>query len=70
MDPIEQFVNFIVHGYAVILAFFIGWVLPRGNNLRMLQLWLLRRVHNFLAREDERIQDKIEEKRQQIKRSK
>ena len=69
MDPIEQFVNFVVHGYAVIIAFFIGWALPRGNNLRMLQLWLLRKTHNFLAREDERIQDKIEQKKAQIKKA-
>jgi len=69
MDPIELLVNLIVQGYAVILAFMAGWALPRGNNLRMIQLWLLRKVHNFLAQEDERIQDKIEQKKAQIKKT-
>jgi len=70
MDPIEILVNGIVHGYAIIVAFIIGWALPRGNNLRMIQLWILRKVHNFLAREDEKIVDKIEAKKKQIRKIK
>lgn len=70
MDPIEILVNTIIHGYAVVVAFIIGWSLPRGNNMRMVQLWILRKVHNFLAREDEKIVEKIEEKKKQIRKTK
>ena len=66
MDPVETLVNFIVHGYAVIIAFFIGWTIPRGNNLRMAQLWVLRKVHNFLAWEDEKVVDAIESTKKKI----
>ena len=59
MDPFEVLVNLIVQGYAVIVAFMAGWVIPRGNNLRKVQLGFLRKIHNFLAREDERIVDRI-----------
>lgn len=69
MDPVETLVNFVVHGYAIIVAFFIGWALPRGNNMRMVQLWILRKAHNFLAREDEKIVDKIEAKKKQIRKA-
>ena len=66
MDPVETLVNFVVHGYAVIIAFFIGWTIPRGNNLRMAQLWVLRKVHNFLAWEDEKVVDAIESTKKKI----
>ena len=59
MDPIQVLVETIVHGYAVIIAFMIGWALPRGNTLRNIQLAILRKMHNFLAWEDERIQERI-----------
>ena len=67
MDPIEVLVQMLVQGYAVIVAFMVGWALPRGNNLRMLQLWVLRKVHNFLAWEDERVVDKINKTKTAIK---
>jgi len=57
----------LVQGYAVIVAFMVGWALPRGNNLRMMQLWVLRKVHNFLAWEDERVVDKINKTKTAIK---
>lgn len=66
MDPIETLVQLIVQGYGMILAFVIGWTIPRGNSLRGIQLWLLRKIHNFLAREDERIQDKITQTKKRI----
>lgn len=66
MDPIETFVHFVISGYALIIAYLVGWATPRGNTLRKAQLWLLRKVHNFLAREDERIQDKIKETKKRI----
>ena len=68
MDPIETLVNFIVHGYAVIIAFFIGWTIPRGNNLRMAQLWVLRKIHNFLAWEDEKVVDAIKNTKKKIRK--
>jgi len=67
MDPIEVLVQTLVQGYAVIVAFMVGWALPRGNNLRMMQLWVLRKVHNFLAWEDERVVDKINKTKTAIK---
>jgi len=67
MDPIEVLVQTLVQGYAVIVAFMVGWALPRGNNLRMMQLWILRKVHNFLAWEDERVVDKINKTKTAIK---
>jgi hypothetical protein len=70
MDPIEILVQTVVHGYAVIIAFMAGWALPRGNGLRMTQLWVLRKIHNFLAWEDERVVDKIEKTKTAIKNTK
>lgn len=67
MDPIEVLVQMLVQGYAVIVAFMVGWALPRGNNLRMLQLYVLRKIHNFLAWEDERVVDKINKTKTAIK---
>jgi hypothetical protein len=67
MDPIEVLVQTLVQGYAVIVAFMVGWALPRGNNLRMMQLWILRKVHNFLAWEDERVVDRINKTKTAIK---
>jgi len=67
MDPIETLVQMLVQGYAVIVAFMVGWAIPRGNNLRMLQLYVLRKVHNFLAWEDERIVDRIKRTKKAIK---
>ena len=70
MDPIEQIVNLIVSFYAIIVAYIVGWATPRGNNLRMAQLWVLRKIHNFLAWEDEHVVDKIEKTKTAIKNTK
>jgi len=66
MDPIEQLVNLVVSFYAIIIAYVVGWATPRGNTLRKAQLWALRKVHNFLAWEDERVVEKIEETKKRI----
>jgi hypothetical protein len=70
MDPIEQLVNLLVSFYAIIIAYAAGWATPRGNTLRKAQLWVLRKVHNFLAWEDERVVEKIEQTKTAIKSKK
>jgi hypothetical protein len=66
MDPIEQLVNLLVSFYAVIIAYIAGWATPRGNTLRMTQLWVLRKIHNFLAWEDEKVVGAIENTKKKI----
>ena len=67
MDPIQVLVEALIQGYAVIIAFMAGWTIPRGNSLRSAQLWTLRKIHDFLAWEDERIVSKIEKTETAIK---
>ena len=69
MDPFELLVQTLIQGYAVIIAFMVGWTLPRGNTVRTMQLWVLRKIHNFLAWEDERIVSKIEKAESAIKKT-
>lgn len=69
-DPIQALVQTIIHGYAVIIAFMAGWALPRGNALRMLQLGILKKIHNFLAYEDEIVVQKMDETKRKIVRNK
>tara|TARA_B100000925_G_scaffold87389_1_gene62878 strand:- start:1659 stop:1889 length:231 start_codon:yes stop_codon:yes gene_type:complete len=69
-DPIQVLVQTIIHGYAVIIAFMAGWALPRGNALRMLQLGILKKIHNFLAYEDEIVVQKMDETKRKIVRNK
>tara|TARA_A100001388_G_C28360344_1_gene307577 strand:+ start:92 stop:322 length:231 start_codon:yes stop_codon:yes gene_type:complete len=69
-DPIQVLVQTIIHGYAVIIAFMAGWALPRGNALRMLQLGILKKIHNFLAYEDEIVVQKMEKTKRKIVRNK
>ena len=66
MDPIEQLVNLMVSFYAIIIAYLLGWATPRGNSLRFAQLWVLRKIHNFLAWEDEKVVDAIESTKKKI----
>jgi len=70
MDPIEQLVQILVGGYAVIVAYVAGWFTPRGQALRTAQLWILRRIHNFLAWEDEKIVERIEDTKAKIRANK
>jgi len=70
MDPIEQLVNILVSGYALIVAYLFGWATPRGNALRMTQLWILRKIHNFLAWEDEKVVEAIETTKDKIRKQK
>jgi hypothetical protein len=69
MDPIEQISNLLVAFYAVIIAYIAGWFTPRGVVLRTAQLWVLRKIHNFLAWEDEKIVDAIENAKTKIRKS-
>ena len=66
MDPIEQLVNLMVSFYAIIIAYLLGWATPRGNTLRLAQLWALRKIHNFLAWEDEKVVGAIESTKKKI----
>jgi len=66
-DPIAQLVNVVVSFYAIIIAYLLGWTTPRGKTLRKTQLWVLRKMHNFLAWEDERIVERIERTKQKLK---
>ncbi len=66
-DPIAQLVNVVVSFYAIIIAYLLGWRTPRGKTLRKTQLWVLRKIHNFLAWEDERIVERIERTKQKLK---
>lgn len=68
MDPIEQLVQVLVSFYAIIIAYLAGWATPRGQTLRKGQLWILRRIHNFLAWEDERIVESIERTKAKLKK--
>jgi len=68
-DPIQILAQTLNHGYAVIIAFMAGWALPRGNALRMLQLGILKRIHNFLAYEDEIVVSKMEKTKRKIVRN-
>ena len=68
-DPIKMLAQTLIHGYAVIIAFMAGWALPRGNALRMLQLGILKRIHNFLAYEDEIVVSKMEKTKRKIVRN-
>ena len=68
-DPIQTLAQTLIHGYAVIIAFMVGWALPRGNALRMLQLGILKRIHNFLAYEDEIVVSKMEKTKRKIVRN-
>lgn len=68
MDPIEQLVQALVSFYAIIIAYLAGWATPRGQTLRKGQLWILRRIHNFLAWEDERIVERIERTKAKLKK--
>lgn len=68
MDPIEQLVQALVSFYAIIVAYLAGWFTPRGQTLRTAQLWVLRKIHNFLAWEDERIVERIERTKQKLKK--
>ena len=68
MDPIQTVANLIVEGYVVIVAFILGWIIPRGNNLRRVQLFLLSKLHDFFAFEEERLQKKVNATKAKIRK--
>jgi len=69
MDPIEQLVQILVSFYTIIVAYLAGWFTPRGQALRTAQLWVLRKIHNFLAWEDEKIVEHIENTKEKIRKN-
>jgi len=68
MDPIQTVANLIVEGYVVIVAFILGWIIPRGNSLRKVQLFLLSKVHDFFAFEEERLQKRVNATKAKIRK--
>ena len=60
MGIIEYFGALLVSAYVVLAAAFIGWMLPRGRHLKLLQMKFLRALHNFFADEEEYIAHKVE----------
>lgn len=60
MDIIEYFSALVVSAYVVIVAGFAGWMMPRGRALKLLQMKILRALHNFFADEEEYIAHKVE----------
>ena len=69
-DPIADLAQGSVYLYSVLIAFLIGWAVPRGNRLRVIQLWVLRKLHNFFAYEDEKIVEAIEKTKSKIRKAK
>jgi len=52
--------DYIVVFYFSVLAFIIGWAMPRGKYLKAVQLRFFKALHNFFADEGEYIQNKVE----------
>ncbi len=52
--------DYIVVFYFAVLAFIVGWAMPRGKYLKAIQLRFLKALHNFFADEGEYIQNKVE----------
>lgn len=69
MDPIETFAQYLVEGYAIIVAFFIGWIIPRGNALRKIQLYFFTKLHDFFAFEEERLQKRVDATKAKIRKN-
>jgi len=62
--------DYIVVFYFAVLAFIIGWAMPRGKYLKAIQLRFLKALHNFFADEGEYIQNKVERVRKITRRKK
>ena len=60
MELLDYFGALVVSAYAVVVAALIGWMMPRGRHLKLLQLKTLRALHNFFADEEEYIIHKVE----------
>lgn len=68
MDPVETLAQFVVHGYGVIIAFVIGWILPRGNTLRKMQLYIFTKLHDYFAFEEERLQKRVTDTKAKLRK--
>lgn len=62
--------DYVVVFYFAVLAFIIGWAMPRGKYLKAIQLRFLKALHNFFADEGEYIQNKVERVRKITRRKK
>ena len=51
--------DYIVVFYFAVLAFIVGWAMPRGKYLKAIQLHFLNILFNFFADEGEYIQSKV-----------
>ena len=52
--------DYVVVFYFAVVAFIIGWAMPRGKYLKAIQLRFFKTLHNFFADEEEYIQNKVE----------
>jgi uncharacterized ion transporter superfamily protein YfcC len=52
--------DYVVVFYFAVVAFIIGWAMPRGKYLKAIQLRFFKALHNFFADEEEYIQNKVE----------
>ena len=62
--------DYIIVFYFAVVAFIVGWAMPRGRYLKALQLRFLKAIHNFFADEEEYITSKVERVRKITKRNK
>ncbi len=60
MDISSSLAPLLVMLCATSFGLCIGWLLPRGRNLKRLQLRFLKSLHNFFADEEEYIHHKVE----------
>jgi hypothetical protein len=60
MELIDYFSTMVVSVYIVMAALVVGWMMPRGRHLKLVQLKALRALHNFFADEEEYIAHKVE----------
>ena len=44
--------------YGMILAFMACWLMPRGNFIRSSQLWVTKKIYNWLAHDKEKLKEK------------
>ena len=60
MELLDYFSTMVVSIYIVMVALVVGWMMPRGRHLKLVQLKILRALHNFFADEEEYIAHKVE----------
>ena len=60
MELLDYFSTMVVSIYIAMVALVVGWMMPRGRHLKLVQLKILRALHNFFADEEEYIAHKVE----------